>query len=200
MKKNLRNIIIGLVTGIFLTFIGFILVILGSSYVGTGVDGNFLVGLILIILGISLAFCILFLNTMKKKMALFSSIICIIILLGGTIFVAIGIIEGRSYHYIGAGFNCEINNSNDSENMISWTIKSLSGEFISWDDCKSQLIYGSNGTEDLNAVFNYNDLDNDSKISVDDTFTVIASSDGIYQIRIIDNSDCIAFLSQSVHY
>ena len=200
MKINWKNIFIGLVTGIFLTFIGFILVILGSSYAGTGVDGNFLIGLILIILGISLAFCILFFNTMKKKMALFSSIIFIVILFGSTIFVAIGIIEGRSYHHIGAGFSCEINYSNDSENTISWRIKSVSGEIISWDECKSQLIYDSNGTEDLNAVFNYNDLDNDGKVSVDDTFIVIASSDDIYQIRLIDNSDCIAFLSQSVQY
>ena len=198
--KNWKKIIIGLFTGIFLTFIGFILVVLGSSYVGTGVDGNFLIGLILIILGISLAFCILFFNTMKKKMALFSSFICIIIVLGSTIFVAIGIIEGRSYHYIGASFGCEIQNYNDSENMVSWKIKSISGDIISWDECKSQLIYDSNRTEDLNAVFNYNDLDNNGKISVDDTFIVIASSDDIYQIRIIDNSGCIAFLSQSVQY
>ena len=199
MKRNTK-IIIGLAAGIFLTFIGFILVILGSSYAGTGVDGNFLIGLILIILGISLAFCILFLNTMKKKMALFSSLICIMIVLISTIFVAIGIIEGRSYHYIGASFGCEIKNFNDSENTISWRIKSVSGEIISWYECKSQLIYESNGTEDLNAVINYNDLDSNGKISVDDTFVVIASSDNIYQIIIIDNSNCIAFLSQSVQY
>jgi len=81
----------------------------------------------------------------------------------------------------------EIDNWNDSENSIVWSVTGIYGDPLGWGEGKfGYVLLDESGVDQIfYAAVWTNDTDQDAHVTVGDTFTIIAGSDGYYTWSIV---------------